>query len=123
MELQSNFISNNFNNVDNIDYIKLNIRTGVTILSSPREIIDPIINFLLDAYLLEYDHNTFYLTVKQNANLGSLFQILNEIREINNLFRYCLQVKLKSKQYPSYIYINKKGKIIIVKQKKRILSL
>ena len=37
MELQANFISNNFNNVDNIDYIKLNIITGVTILSSPRE--------------------------------------------------------------------------------------
>ena len=53
----------------------------------------------------------------------SLYEVLNEIRETNPKFKYRLKIKLKSKRYPTEVYVNKRGKVILTKQRTKFSSL
>ena len=69
----------------------------------------------------EYYH--VLISIKIDINIKTLLEKLNDIYKNNSKFRFLLQIQTNIYPYPSYIYTNKRGRLIIVKQKKRLLSL
>jgi len=66
---------------------------------------------------------TAFCNIYLNANIMSLYEVLNEIRETNPKFKYRLKIKLKSKRYPTEVSVNKRGKVILTKQRTKFSSL
>ncbi len=105
------------------DYIFLEL--GIPDDNERSETFNDITN-LLRNYIEKIVSNEIYrvfCNIYLNANIMSLYEVLNEIRETNPKFKYRLKIKLKSKRYPTEVSVNKRGKVILTKQRTKFSSL
>ncbi len=109
------------------DYIFLHL--GIPDDNERPETFNDITNLLrnyIEKIVSNEIYRQFYTTfceVYLDANIMSLYEVLNEIRETNPKFRYQLKIKLKSKRHPTEVSVNKRGKVILTKQRTKFSSL